>query len=345
MEPRNIFRPYRSGSFYFIGGIMKSIKNLSVAVKQFQKMYSDHIGIYVKLCKASTNFPDGTTFYCFAFSRTGRERESPFVMDNIKKTVDLYHAIWQEFFENGRLVSIKYPSGMPVHGYQSIKLVNSKNQRLDLCFRSSNYMKPQVLEDSSLLGKEGSELENICLSFPKPIRDQYQNVVHQLKEIQKEDFIQYASQLIEKNCVSKVLLHPTSDYQSRIAYTLNNEEYSSLLMKRKQLEYYYDNHDGTIDSESVEITYQIICNFVNFYLDEHPTYEYSTNLDHWVNEQRLRNLGKLTETLQIIFESGKVIELTDSKMIDRLEKLGLIDDLSKLRKGKIKKIGGLNNEK
>lgn len=268
-------------------------KKLSVVLDQFMHMYPRDISIYIGEC---IGFCDKKYLNCrFIFSEDGFIRDKHILKKDFQNTLCLYNDIQKEFLTNKTLISLGYESLKISRQYMGIKLQNSQEERLNIYFCE--------------------ELKSI-----------YQDTINYYKQIKQKDFLEYASNPIKKHVVKKMIIRQAVDNRSGIIYIFNNEEYSSSLLKEKQLGYYYRKKDGIIDKDDLASILYLIRYFINCNLDRKPNYEYRLDCNY------------KTSALYIKCDSGEKIEIVDNDLIDIIEKTGLIDDLWRVKNQKIDKM-------
>lgn len=207
-----------------------------------------------------------------------------------QSTIDIYENIVTDFLANKRLVFIKYDTfKLPKRKdeYLGMKLQNEKEEQLNIYFTS-----------------------NALHAF-----EQFVKLIEMMK---CHDFYEYAIYTIAKKDVERVVIRPSLDDKSSVAYIEDNEEYNSLRIQ-KQLEYYYRKNGHDIDEVDLWTICNIIRNFVDMNLNYHPWYEYSN-------------------ILRIKCDKKIMLEVKDFDLIHQLEKMRILDDLWLVMRGVIEKM-------
>lgn len=197
-----------------------------------------------------------------------------------QSTIDIYEAILSDF------------------------MVDNKKEKL-LTYIGYNTFKPDR-EEYLGIKLQNSEEEKLNIYFTSKALKAFENLEHLIQFIKMRDFYEYAMNSMEKEEVEKLVIHPSLD-RSSITYIRDNEEYNSLRIQ-KQLGYYYRKNDHTIDEIELWNICNIIRQFINLNLENHPSYEYS-------------------DILRIKCDDKICLELRDDDLIDQLEKMRILDDL------------------
>ena len=171
-----------------------------------------------------------------------------------------------------------------------------------------------------------SEEQRLNVYFSQNVLSDYEKEFEIFRRQKQYDFLEYASNPIRKGIVDKMTIRPAVDDRSGVVYVFDNYQYCSSYHKSKQLGYYYRKNNNQIDEDDLEIILELIRLFINNNLDDNPHYEYKLN-----NKYQ-------TEILRIVCDSGKIIEMTDNDLIDRIEKAGIIDGLWKIMHREIDKM-------
>lgn len=168
-----------------------------------------------------------------------------------QSTIDIYEMILTHFF------------------------VNNQKEKF-LTYVGYNTFKPNR-EEYLGLRLQNSEEKKLNIYFTTKALEAFEQFVKLMEMIKCRDFYEYAIHTIAKKDVEKVVIRPSFDDKSSIAYIKDNEEYNSLRIQ-KQLEYYYRKNSRDIDEVDLWNICNIIRNFVNMNLKYHPRYEYSNIL-------------------------------------------------------------------
>lgn len=194
--------------------------------------------------------------------------------------------------------------------------VNNQKEKF-LTYVGYNTFKPNR-EEYLGLRLQNSEEEKLNIYFTTKALEAFEQFVKLIEMMKCRDFYEYAAHIISKKDVEKVVIRPSFEVKSSIAYIEDNEEYNFLRIQ-KQLEYYYRKSGNIIDAIDLENICKIIREFINFNLENHPRYEYSNIL-------RIKCDKKIT------------LEVKDVDLIHQLEKMRILDDLWLVMHGIIEKM-------
>lgn len=173
--------------------------------------------------------------------------------------------------------------------------------------------------------------QRLNIGYTDALQQEFEKTSTMFHDRKKDDYILYAKRPIEKKVVDKMTIRNAINTQSNIVYVPNNDSSLPFIGKRRQLGYYYSKVNGKILEEDSRIIIDLLRYFVNCHLEEKPYYHYEIN-------------GKWqTQALKIISNTGREIEILDNDLIDIIEKDGVIDDLKKLKDGKIREMSKINH--
>lgn len=262
-------------------------------------------------------YPREITVYAMKFSGFLGEREA--------------HNYRLSFSKEGTLRDTKYlkkdfPTSVVL--YQQIVKEFLEQKYLTSIAYDDKKVKGTVYHQIKLMNNKE---ERLNVGYTDALQPEFEKTSTMFHNRKKDDYILYAKGPIEKKVVDKLTIRNAINPKSNVVYVPNNDSPSPFIGKRRQLGYYYPKVDGKIPEEDSRIIIDLLRYFVNCHLEEKPYYHYEIN-------------GKWqTEALKIISNTGREIEILDNDLIDIIEKDGFIDDLKRLKDGKIKEMSKINH--
>ena len=218
-----------------------------------------------------------------------------------------------------RLLKKSFPNSMTLYekikdDFLDDKQLTSLGYDIYTVGHGNDYMGLQMINSAE---------QRLSVYFSEKVLPFYEKEYDFFQQQKQHDFFEYAANPIKGGVVDKMTIRSAIDDRSGVVYVFDNYQYCSSYHKSKQLGYYYRKSQNQIDEGDLMTILELIRLFINSNLADNPHYEYKLNHKYQ------------TMVLRIVCDSGKFIEITDSDLIDKIEKAAIIDDLWKIMHHKI----------
>lgn len=228
---------------------------------------------------------NNSNFYRFFITRDGVLKQAAILRNKRQATKDIYKNIVTDFFNNKKLIFIKYDTIKPLkrsEEYLGFKLQNVEEEKLNIYFTSKTL-------------------------------DAFTELEKTIEHIKCQDFYEYAMKPIKKDIVERFSLHPTTDERSSILYILGDFQ-NCYIQTTKQLGYYYRKSKNRIDEWDLWTLLAIIREYINLNIENNPYYEYNKK-EH--KEYYLIIHGSAKSYIEIK-DQDLIIEIEKSRLLDDL---------------------------